>query len=590
MKRNPQIEVGFKKTLYKTLKVWKFIEKERKIQILLLLFIMIISGISEIFLLGSFIPFLSVITNPEKLFEISIVRRYAEVLNLNNAKELLMPITIIFIFAVAITTFIRILNIWMIGRVAAEIGGDISIQSFGRNIYQDYLSHLKSNSSTMISTSTIQITRAINGIKEFFKIITSLTISAIILFALIYLDKSVALFSFLVFTSVYIILAFFVRKELRNNSKYIKDTSNKRIKIIQESIGGIREIILNGTQEAFLKLYKRVDRPFHILQQRNIFLGVAPRSAFQGISLIFIASFALILSIIRNLDNISIITIIGAFALGAQRLLPQLQQIYNGWSQLKNYSSDLNTLIGSIDKPLKVKNTVTPSIFLFKKLSLENVYFKYHPEGDYVLEDINLEISIGEKIGFVGSTGSGKSTLIDIVIGLLKPSKGRLLIDGIDLYDDKNFEYLSRWRNSISHVPQNIFLTDSSIAENIAFGIPKNEIDERKIRNASKNAYIDHFIEKLSNGYESNVGERGVKISGGQLQRIGIARALYRNTNVLIFDEATSALDNHTEALIMNNINNLHDEKLLIMISHRLNTLEECNRIFEMENGKLIVN
>ena len=266
-------------------------------------------------------------------------------------------------------------------------------------------------------------------------------------------------------------------------------------------------------------------------------------------------------------------------------MVPQFQQFYTSWSTLKGFSSDVGAVLSGIKEPILISKNPDKHPIQFEKITLENVYFRYSNNQDYVLKNINLEIKKGKRIGFIGSTGSGKSTIIDIIMGLLKPNKGKVLIDGKDIFDKENEKLLINWRYSISHVPQNIFLADCSIAENIAFGENLDCIDMDKIEIASKKANIDYFIKKLNQGFKSNFGERGVQLSGGQLQRIGIARALYRNTNILVFDEATSALDSKTEQNIINKINNLSDEKLLIMISHRYSTLKNCDYIFRIDNG-----
>tara|TARA_S200000501_G_C20759470_1_gene715427 strand:+ start:108 stop:1073 length:966 start_codon:yes stop_codon:yes gene_type:complete len=307
----------------------------------------------------------------------------------------------------------------------------------------------------------------------------------------------------------------------------------------------------------------------------------------QGVSLIFLSLIAAFFTIRRQEEG-SIIAILGGFAIGLQRMIPQFQQVYISWAKIRDASSDINAVISSIKQPIDITEKPDNNLIEFQKITLKNVYFKYANNQNYVLKNINLEIKKGEKIGFIGSTGSGKTTTIDIIMGLLKPNKGKILIDNEDIFDEKNKKLLINWRNSIAHVPQSIFLADSSVAENIAFGERVDRINMKNIEIASKKAHIHNFIKKLFQGYNSYVGERGVQLSGGQLQRLGIARALYLNTDILVFDEATSSLDVKVEKNIMDDINNFTDKKLLIMISHRYSTLKNCDYIFKIENGRLI--
>ena len=291
---------------------------------------------------------------------------------------------------------------------------------------------------------------------------------------------------------------------------------------------------------------------------------------------------------LRREQDGSIIGILGAFAIGIQRMVPHFQQVYLGWAKLGDFSEDIDVVVSAIKQPIEITKKPSENLINFQKITLKNVYFKYSNNQDYVLKNINLEIKKGQKIGFIGETGSGKSTTIDIIMGLLRPNKGKILINNQDIFDKKNEQLLINWRCSIAHVPQNIFLADSSIAENIAFGEKVSRINMEKVEIACKKAYIHEFIKKSIQGYCSYVGERGVQLSGGQLQRLGIARALYRDTKILVFDEATSALDVKTEQQIINNINALSDENLLIMISHRYSTLKNCDYIFKIKNGTLV--
>ena len=265
-----------------------------------------------------------------------------------------------------------------------------------------------------------------------------------------------------------------------------------------------------------------------------------------------------------------------------------LQQIYNGWASLKGFNSAINSVVILLEQPLpQISDTV--KAFGFKKnICLKNIHFRYAANQSEVIKGLDLNINAGERIGVIGSTGSGKSTVIDIMMGLLKPTYGRILVDGQNLHDDQDPGILTSWRNAIAIVPQSIFLADSSIAENIAFGIPRELIDFNRVREVSSQAQISNFIETLPNRYDHFVGEQGIRLSGGQRQRIGIARALYKNSSILVLDEATSALDSQTENSIMHSIDKLSSKLTILIIAHRLSTIQSCDRVIQIENGLLV--
>ena len=277
----------------------------------------------------------------------------------------------------------------------------------------------------------------------------------------------------------------------------------------------------------------------------------------------------------------SAIPILGVLALGAQRLLPAMQQSYAAYTSIKGARSSLNDVIKLLEQPLPdYANQPVPEPIPFEKgIELDNLSFRYSKESPWVLENINLKLPKGAHIGFVGITGSGKSTLIDIIMGLLLPTSGELLID------NRPVNNINRraWQVRISHVPQNIYLSDSTIEENIAFGVPKDEIDPLQIKKVTQQAQLTEVIEHLRDGFQTIVGEQGVKLSGGQRQRIGIARALYKNANVIILDEATSSLDNETEQAVMQSIEGLGKEFTIITIAHRLTTLKGCDQIVSLD-------
>jgi ATP-binding cassette subfamily B protein len=343
-------------------------------------------------------------------------------------------------------------------------------------------------------------------------------------------------------------------------------------------------VLIDGTQEIYCNVYRSADLPLRKAQANITIISGSPRYGIEALGMILIALMAYSLSLESNGLAIAIPTL-GAFALGAQRMLPILQQAYSSWTFMRGGQAFLRDTLELLEQPMPDFFYIQPQnpISFNNEMSFDNISFRYSVESPWVLQGLNLTITKGGRIGFIGITGSGKSTLLDIIMGLLLPVNGGLVIDGVKI-DQHNHR---SWQAHIAHVPQSIFLSDTSIAENIAFGVPLDEIDYARVRRAAKSAQISDTIELLEQGYDTIVGERGIRLSGGQRQRIGIARALYKQADVIIFDEATSALDNNTELEVMRAIENLGPDLTIIIVAHRLSTLQNCSEVIELANGKI---
>ena len=363
--------------------------------------------------------------------------------------------------------------------------------------------------------------------------------------------------------------------------------TKERVKSIQEGLGSIRDMILLNMQKAFEIKYANYDLIYRKKLAFNKFLTFAPRYIIENIGFIFIALLAYFTSS-KVGSNQNELSIIGTFAVAAQKFLPSMQQCYNSISALRSNKGSIIEILKILDQKYYEFDYKNLGPLKFKdKLILSNISFKYKSSDQNILEGINITIKKGEKIGIIGKTGSGKSTLSDIIMGLLKPTEGNLIIDGKEIYERNQPQKLFQWRLAISHVPQNIFLSDNSIAENIAFGISLKDIDMKRVIKAAETAQIADFIEASKLKYCTIVGENGIKLSGGQRQRIGIARALYQNSQIIVFDEATSALDSKTEDNVIQALETLNSDLTIIMIAHRLSTIESCDKLFEVKNSKI---
>ena len=412
--------------------------------------------------------------------------------------------------------------------------------------------------------------------------LTSLILSIGIISALYRVNSSLTLITGLLFFLIYLAIAVSTKKFVIDTGYIFEQTSKKRIEVIQQAIGGIRDIIIDRSQNFLLKEYSlnviKQLRTQAILQ----FLSLSPRYFLEGLGIFFIAIVTIILTSLESnaLKSIAVI------AIGAQRLLPSLNQLFNGWMGILARRASLEIVSSEIDK----KNVQTKNLNFQKSLKFGNsillnkVFYGYPNSEKLILKDINLLIKRGEKIGIIGKTGSGKTTLTDLLLGLLYPTKGEIKIDGIKL-DDSN---ASNWHSQISHVPQSLFISNSSIADNIAFCTNLNSSILKRVKEVAEIVGIDEFIESLPEKYNTGVGERGIRLSGGQIQRLAIARALFKKPKVLILDEATSALDNKTQNNVMNSLQDFLKETTLIQITHRTSNLDFCDRVLLVENCQVI--
>ena len=556
--------------------------RKRKFQFFMLLILMLLAAIAELFSIGAVIPFLAVIADPSKVFEMSIAQPLIDTLSITREDQLLLPMTLFFCIAVVIAASLRLLLMWTTTRLSFAFGADISIEIFRHTLYQPYTVHCSRNSSEVISGISTKTNNVINGVVlPALTILSSLIILICIFSFLIFVNPIIALIIFLGFSLIYSAIVYFARKKLLKDSELIAFESTRVIKALQEGLGGIRDVLLGGSQRIYCDTYHASDLALRRAQGNNLFVAQSPRFSMEGLGMVMISIVAY--NIAQTSDTFSnAIPLLGGLALGAQRALPVVQAGYNSWSAINGSIFSLRDIMALLREPIPLEFLVddkSPLVFE-KELRIQDLGFRYSPKMPYVFQNVNLVIPKGTRVGFKGKTGAGKSTLLDVLMGLLQPDEGFLTVDNTQITTTN----LRAWQSSIAHVPQNIFLADCSIKENIAFGIPEHLIDYDRVVEAAKRAQIWDFIEDLPKQLSTYVGEQGVLLSGGQKQRMGIARALYKKASIIIFDEATSALDNETEVKVMDSINNLGKDITVLIIAHRLSTLENCDFIIDLDN------
>ena len=578
------MHVNNKKSTF--LQLWNHLSRRRRKQFWLLLFLMNIASLAEIVSVGAVLPFLGVLTAPEQVFQHPIMQPAIQILELTDPSQLTLPLTIFFITAVLLAGVIRLTLLYVMTRLSFATGADLSINIYRRTLYQEYAVHLSRNSCEVINGIITKTNTVIGGIiTPTLTFISSIILLVGIMGALFIVNIEVALSALIGFGVLYWLVIRYTKNQLKGNSQIVADQSTNMVKSLQEGLGGIRDVLIDNTQQLYCQLYRNADLPLRRALGNNQFISGSPKYIIEAIGMALIAGLAFVMTKQEG-GMVTAIPMLGMLALGAQKLLPTLQQAYGAYSTIKGSNASFKDVLNLLDQPLpEYSDQALPKSITFKEeIRLTNLNFRYTEESPWVLKNVNISLKKGSRIGFIGVTGSGKSTLLDIIMGLLPPTNGKLIIDQQSI----NGQNRRAWQTHIAHVPQNIYLSDSSIAENIAFGISKYKIDHQQVKKAAQQAQIAELIEQWKDGYQTFVGERGIRLSGGQRQRIGIARALYKKANVLIFDEATSALDNETEREVMKAIEELGKEKTVLIIAHRLTTLKGCDKIISLEKNNTI--
>ena len=561
-------------------RLWKHLSKRRQKQFIWMQIFIVAASFFEMASLGAVVPFLGVLSEPEPVFQYEYLQPFIKFFDITEASQLALPITIFFVCLVLLSAIIRLILLWTLTRLSQLAGADLSINIYRHTLYQDYSVHVSRNSSEVINgiiTKTQTVSKGVFG-PILNLISTSVTIIGIIA-VLLLINVTVTLTAFIGFGSLYLIVMYLTRRNLRENSQHIAEKSDLMVKSLQEGLEGIREVLINNNQQFYTELYRSSDLQMRRATWRNEMIYSSPRFGMEGVGISLVAIFAY--SATLNLGGIDqFLPILGAFVLGAQKLLPAIQKAYASYSRVKGSKYSLLDVLTLLDQPLPISaNAQSTALFPFKdSIELSNLSFRYSDESPWILKEVNLKIPKGSVVGIVGTTGCGKSTLLDLIMGLLSPSTGEVKVDNISLKDDNK----RSWQAHISNVPQHIYLSDGTIEENIAFGLPSDEIDNDRVLEAAKKAQISTLIENWEKGYKTLVGERGTRLSGGQRQRVGLARAFYKQTDVLILDEATSALDDETELAVMDSIEGFDEELTVVIIAHRITTLKSCDMIVKL--------
>jgi ATP-binding cassette, subfamily B, bacterial PglK len=556
----------------------------RRLQLAITLGLTFVGAVAELVTIGAVLPMLAVVADTEQAVTVPLVEDALRLFGRSPGENLIIPAALFLISAAFMSAAVRLLLTWITQKFVYGVQQDITLRVYGNLIRQPYERFIGQNSSAAISgiEKVYQITIGI--VSPVILGITSAGMAICIIGFLFFIDPAAATFASLSMGLLYLVITVANRRFLLKASVRAAAIRTERVKLLQESLGGIRDIILDQSHDVFDSKMAAIERENRRLQARAVFISMTPRFVVEAAGIVLVALLSIYFSTQPG-GVLAAIPVLGALALGAQRLLPLLQNAYLSWASYSIHTQNLRDVLELAHMPQRpalgrrFDEPVTP---FSRSIELRDVTFSYDGQAR-ALVDLNMTINKGERIGLIGKTGSGKTTLVDLLMGLLRPTEGEMLVDDVAVNDVT----IGAWQAQIAHVPQSIFLSDDSIAANIAFG-SDGDLDLERVWQAAERADIKEFIEQLPEGMNTRVGERGVRLSGGQRQRIGISRALYKKATVLVLDEATSALDEKTEASVMASVAGLGRDLTIILIAHRLSTIAGCDTIYRLENGRII--
>ncbi|HEX6219051.1 MAG TPA: ABC transporter ATP-binding protein [Sphingomicrobium sp.] len=533
----------------------------RKRRLWLVLLLSILGGVAELVTIGALVPFLALLAA-------------------QGSPDRLLIATSLFIAAAIVAGLVRLLLAWASQSFIQRLAHDLSTEIQERILHQPYEYHLAHNSSEVVASLELVEQLTFGLIQPLLLAAASFVIGLFVVAAIAAIDVRTAVLAAVAFAVIYGVIVALFRRRLHSRSEVIGAAYGTRIRIVQESAGGIRDVILDEAQSAHVDAFRQADERLTRARIETVLASTAPRYLVESAGLVLLALLALAIS--RSGGGLpAALPVIGALALGAQRLLPLANQLYQGWSLAAANRAIAARVVGLLNLPVRLDERSADSQPLTVSIDFGNVSLRYPGRGQPALENISIRIPRGRRVAITGPTGSGKSSLADLLMGLLVPTAGEILIDGAPVDPPA-------WRRSVAHVPQSIFLIDASIARNIALSLPAEAYDPARAIAAAEAAQLGSFLDTLPDGIDTVVGERGVRLSGGQRQRIGIARALYKQTPVLILDEATSALDNATEAAVLEKIMGSHPDLTIILIAHRHSTIERCDLVLRLDHGRLV--
>lgn len=565
------------------LRIYRILPQKMRGDFYLLIVLLILYSLLEVVGIASIAPFVAIATS-KNVMGIGVVQKYLIPFGINERNEVLLFAGLCFIGITVVSNVLRFFSSNRLFKYSTWVTEDLSFELLNSYLHRPYSFFVLRNSSELSKNVLVEVNHFIKGVLVPWLELISKSITAIAISSFLLISNPILSMSLFISSAmIYFVITVLFGKRTKSMGERSKVLNKQRFKIANESFGGIKDIKILGKEEIFLDGFKHISKEYAGIRIKHNIFTQAPRYFIESFALTGLVITILYLNLVTSSTTETISTI-ALYAFASYRLLPSLQAIFNAINNIQYSMPTLAILEKDLHREDKNENTVIESLPLTQGIHLDQVSYTYSGAKIASLEHLSLKIELNSTVGIVGKTGAGKSTLIDVITGLLVPTSGQMLIDNERLTEQN----AKRWQKEIGYVAQQIYLSDDTVAANIAFGVPKSEIDMKRVLECARTANLHDFIESnLPHQYDTTVGERGIRLSGGQRQRIGIARALYRNPSVLIFDEATSSLDTQTEAEVMEAINNLQGKKTIIIIAHRLSTVKKCDQIFVMEAGSL---
>jgi ATP-binding cassette, subfamily B, bacterial PglK len=559
-------------------------------QFYILQLLVVAMALTELVGIASIAPFMALVGDISLLEKAGVFAELYQWSGVSNPMDFLFYTGLAVLLTLTFSTVISMFTIWKLSLYATKVGTEIADRLYTHYMQQDWLFHASNSSAYLtkqVSSEAMRVTDQI--IQPLIQMNAKVVLAIFISISILIYDPFIAIGGLLLFACAYFLLYKLVRKRLETNGRNMSRVLTDRFRLMNEGFGGIKDVLLLNRRYDFVARFQESGKTFAHARGTNTAISQVPRYFMELIA--FGAMIILVLLLIKtHQGNLgTVLPILAVYALAAFKLLPALQQIYASMAQIKGNAAAFEAIKEDLAQPLStqqptVKETTSTHLLLKKQISLNSITFSYPGKPSPAVNGLNMVIPVNSVIGLVGASGSGKSTAIDLLLGLLIPQQGDLCIDDTCITDENR----RAWQNTLGFVPQSIYLSEGTIAENVAFGLPAKDINLDQVNKALHLANLTELVEQLPKGLNTQVGERGVQLSGGQRQRIGIARALYHEADVFVFDEATSALDGITEKIIMEAIHDFSGQKTIIMIAHRLKTVQKCDIIYMMDQGKII--
>lgn len=570
--------------------LFSLLSPEQVRQFYILQVLVVVMAFTELLGIASIAPFMTLVGDISILEKSNVFAELYQLSGITDPIDFVFYTGLLVLVALSVSTLVSMFTIWKLSLYASRVGTEIADRLYAYYMQEDWQFHASGSSAQLTKQVSTEAMRVTNGIVQpLMQMNAKVVLATLISVSILIYNPIIAITGLFIFALAYFLLYKLVRKKLVSNGQVISQVSTERFRLMNEGFGGIKDVLLLNRSQDFVKRFEESGKVFARALGLNSGISQVPRYFMELIAFGTMIGLVLLLIKLHEGNLGTVLPILAVYALAAFKLLPALQQIYSSIAQIKGNLAAFEAVKGDLERSVSSHKFITKEALpirteLKQQITLSDIKFNYPGKSRPAVNGVTMTIPVNSVVGLVGSSGSGKSTLIDLLLGLLMPQSGHIYVDDTCITSENK----RAWQDTLGFVPQSIFLSEGTIAENIAFGLPVADIDLKQVNKALKLASLTELVAQLPDGVNTKVGERGVQLSGGQRQRIGIARALYHEADVLVFDEATSALDGITEKVIMDAIHDFSGQKTIIMIAHRLKTVQKCDIIYLMDQGKIV--